>query len=103
MPGHLHTGAAVSLQRRCDQRGPAAGEGIEDPPAGLADPNQLAHQRGGLAGEWNEKDFDYGNRQGVSIGKIFGFRKPQLFSTYAQSKQEFGLLCIDTGLPARAA
>ena len=53
--------------------------------------------------EWNEKDFDYGNRQGVSIGKIFGLLKPQLFSTYAQSKQDFGLLCIDTGLPARAA
>ena len=52
--------------------------------------------------EWNEKDFDYGNRQGVSVGKIFGLLKPQLFSTYAQSKQDFGVMVIDTGLPTIA-
>ncbi|HRO60508.1 MAG TPA: DUF4043 family protein [Rhodocyclaceae bacterium] len=52
--------------------------------------------------EWNEKEFDYGNRQGVSVGKIFGLLKPQLFSTYAQSKQDFGVMCIDTGLPVAA-
>lgn len=52
--------------------------------------------------EWAEKDFDYGNRQGISTGKIFGLLKPQLFSTYAQSKQDFGVMCIDTGLPVTA-
>lgn len=52
--------------------------------------------------EWNEKEFDYGNRQGVSIAKIFGFLKPKLFSTYAQSKQDFGVIACDTGLPALA-
>lgn len=52
--------------------------------------------------EWAEKDFDYGNRQGISVGKIFGLLKPQLFSTYAQSKQDFGVMCVDTGLPALA-
>lgn len=52
--------------------------------------------------EWNEKNFDYGNRQGISTGKIFGLLKPQLFSTYAQSKQDFGVMVIDTGLPALA-
>ena len=52
--------------------------------------------------EWAEKDFDYGNRQGISTGKIFGMLKPQLFSTYAQSKQDFGVMVIDTGLPALA-
>ena len=52
--------------------------------------------------EWDEKDFDYGNRQGISVGKIFGLLKPQLFSTYAQSKQDFGVLAIDTGLPVAA-
>lgn len=51
---------------------------------------------------WQEKDFDYGNRQGVSIAKIFGFLKPKLFSTYAQSKQDFGVIACDTGLPALA-
>lgn len=52
--------------------------------------------------EWNEKDFDYGNRQGVSVGKIMGFLKPKLFSTYAQSKQDFGVICVDTALKAKA-
>ena len=52
--------------------------------------------------EWAEKDFDYGNRQGIAIGKILGFLKPQLFSTYNQSKQDFGVVCIDTGLPVAA-
>lgn len=52
--------------------------------------------------EWNEKAFDYNNRPGISVGKIFGLLKPQLYSTYAQSKQDFGVLSIDTGLPAAA-
>lgn len=46
--------------------------------------------------EWEEKKFDYQNVLGISVGKIFGFLKPQLFSTYAQSKQDFGVMCIDT-------
>ena len=52
--------------------------------------------------DWSEKDFDYGNRQGIAIGKILGMLKPQLFSTYNQSKQDFGVVCIDTGLPVAA-
>ncbi|NLA67483.1 MAG: DUF4043 family protein [Gammaproteobacteria bacterium] len=50
--------------------------------------------------EWDEKEFDYGNVLGISVSKIFGLLKPQLFSTYAQSKQDFGVMCVDTGLPA---
>lgn len=48
--------------------------------------------------EWNEKDFDYGNTHGISIGKIFGLLKPKLFSTYAQSKQDFGVIALDTAI-----
>jgi N4-gp56 family major capsid protein len=48
--------------------------------------------------EWEEEYKDYKNRLGISIAKIFGMLKPQLFSTYAQSKQDFGLLCIDTAI-----
>lgn len=48
--------------------------------------------------EWNEKQFDYGNVKGISIGKIFGLLKPQLFSTYAQSKQDFGVIALDTAI-----
>lgn len=47
---------------------------------------------------WNEKDFDYGNRQGVSIAKIFGLLKPQFFSTYDKSVQDFGVITVDTAL-----
>lgn len=48
--------------------------------------------------EWNEKDFDYGNTMGISTGKIFGLLKPRLFSTYAQSKQDFGVIALDTAI-----
>ena len=48
--------------------------------------------------EWNEKNFDYGNRQGVSIAKIFGLLKPQFFSTHDQSVQDFGVITVDTAL-----
>lgn len=48
--------------------------------------------------EWNEENFDYGNQQGISIGKIFGLLKPKLFSTHAQSKEDFGVLVCDTAI-----
>ena len=31
-------------------------------------------------------------------GKKFGFLKPQMYSTYAQSKQDFGVMVVDTSL-----
>lgn len=57
----------------------------------------LAFADWGLA-EWEEEKFDYGNVFGISIGKIFGLLKPNLYSTYAKSKQDFGVLCCDTAL-----
>lgn len=48
--------------------------------------------------EWNEKDFDYGAKQGIAISKIFGLLKPVLYSTYAQSRQDFGVMCVDTAI-----
>lgn len=48
--------------------------------------------------EWAEKEFDYGNVKGIKIGKIFGLLKPRLFSTYAQSKQDFGVIALDAAL-----
>lgn len=92
----------------CNTRGAAAGAKWGD--GGLVDGQRvllcgaqaLAFADIGNA-EWAEKDFDYGNKQGIAISKIFGFLKPQLFSTYAQSKQDFGVMCIDTALPAATA
>ena len=35
------------------------------------------------APEWNEKGFDYDNQQGISVGKICGFLKPQFTTQYS--------------------
>lgn len=42
--------------------------------------------------EWNEKEFDYGNRQGIETGKIFGMKKPTFRSIYTGSVEDFGVL-----------
>lgn len=43
--------------------------------------------------EWVEKGFDYENQQGISVGKIFGFLKPQFNSIYAgNTTQDFGVI-----------
>jgi len=50
------------------------------------------------APEWVEKGFDYDNQQGISIGKLFGFLKPQFHSNIDASVQDFGLLIIDNAI-----
>jgi hypothetical protein len=45
---------------------------------------------------WVEKEFDFGNVNAISIAKIFGFLKPVLYSTYAQSNQDYGVIACDT-------
>jgi N4-gp56 family major capsid protein len=43
--------------------------------------------------EWNEKEFDYGNAQGISIAKILGFLKPQFETMYSGgSLEDHGVL-----------
>lgn len=48
--------------------------------------------------EWQEKDFDYGNQQGVSIGKIMGFLKPRLYSNVTGDVQDFGVINLDVAV-----
>lgn len=48
--------------------------------------------------DWNEEEYDYGNQLGIAVGKIFGLLKPKLFSTHAQSKEDFGVLVCDTAI-----
>ncbi|SMB81407.1 major capsid protein, N4-gp56 family [Pasteurella testudinis DSM 23072] len=50
-------------------------------------------------GEWEEDTFDYGNQQGVSYGKIFGFLKPVWHDKVTGKKQDFGVIALDTALP----
>ncbi len=45
-----------------------------------------------------EDTFDYQNQSGISIGKIFGLRKPKYQSDYSGSVQDFGVICLDTAI-----
>ncbi len=47
------------------------------------------------APEWVEKGFDYENQQGISTGKILGFKKPQFYTQYSGgTTEDFGVLSI---------
>jgi N4-gp56 family major capsid protein len=47
------------------------------------------------APEWNEKEFQYGSVQGINVDKMFGFLKPQFYSIYDKSVEDFGVLALD--------
>lgn len=49
--------------------------------------------------KWVEKLFDYDNQQGISISKMFGLLKPQFYSNYDGSKEDFGAVALDLYLP----
>lgn len=44
---------------------------------------------------WAEKEFQYESQQGINVDKMFGLLKPQFFSIYDNSVQDFGILAID--------
>lgn len=45
------------------------------------------------APEWVEEDFDYGNQQGISVGKIMGFLKPKFKNQYVgTAAEDFGII-----------
>ncbi len=46
--------------------------------------------------EMVEDTFDYGNQSGISVGKIFGLRKPVYHSDITGDTQDFGVICLDT-------
>lgn len=50
------------------------------------------------APEWVEKGFDYDNQQGISVGKIFGFLKPQFRAVTTTTTEDHGLLVCDTAI-----
>ena len=47
------------------------------------------------AGDWVEKLFQYDSQVGLNIDKILGLLKPQFYSIYDKSIEDFGLLSID--------
>lgn len=49
------------------------------------------------APEWVEKGFDYENQQGVSVGKILGFLKPQFYTQYSGGTvEDHGVISVYT-------
>jgi N4-gp56 family major capsid protein len=46
--------------------------------------------------EITEDAFDYKNQAGISIGKIFGLRKPRYNTDVSGDVQDFGVICLDT-------
>ena len=45
--------------------------------------------------EWDEKTFQYGSQTGINIDKMVGFLKPQFYSIYDGSVQDFGIIACD--------
>ena len=45
-----------------------------------------------------EDTFDYSNQAGISIGKIFGLRKPKYNSDVSGDVQDFGVIALDTAV-----
>ena len=43
-----------------------------------------------------EDTFDYGNQLGISVGKIFGLRKPKYNADINGGVEDFGVICLDT-------
>lgn len=46
--------------------------------------------------EWVEKEFDYGNQQGISVSKILGFKKPKFWTQYqaTPATEDFGVIRV---------
>ena len=47
------------------------------------------------APDWVEKKFQYESQQGINVDKMLGFLKPEFYSIYDMSSEDFGLLSID--------
>lgn len=47
---------------------------------------------------WVEEDDDYQNQHAISVGKIFGFKKPQFFTDNTSTKEDFGVVVVDTAI-----
>jgi N4-gp56 family major capsid protein len=48
--------------------------------------------------EWVEKEFDYNNQPGISIGKIMGLKKPKFRSQVTATTEDFGVIAVDTAV-----
>ena len=47
---------------------------------------------------WDEEIQDYSNKQGISVGKILGMKKPVFHSTYTNSVEDVGVIAFDVAI-----
>lgn len=47
------------------------------------------------APEWSEKLFNYDSSPGINVDKMVGFLKPQFYSIYNKTKEDFGVMTVD--------
>lgn len=45
--------------------------------------------------EWSEKMFQYDSSPGVNIDRMFGLLKPEFFSIYDKTVEDFGVIAVD--------
>ncbi len=48
--------------------------------------------------DWSEQSEDYGNRNGISIGMMFGVKKPVFLSAKTATSEDFGVMCINSSI-----
>ena len=48
--------------------------------------------------EMTEDTFDYGNQSGISVGKIFGLRKPKYNTDISGTTEDFGVIAVDCAM-----
>lgn len=44
---------------------------------------------------WDEDTFDYGNQRGISLGKMFGLKKPVFRADVTGTDEDFGVIALD--------
>lgn len=47
---------------------------------------------------WDEETYDYNNAYGISVGKMFGLKKPVFHSDITDDDEDYGVLVIDTAI-----
>lgn len=47
------------------------------------------------APDWVEKPFQYDSQQGINVDKMLGLLKPQFYSIYDESVEDFGIVSVD--------
>jgi N4-gp56 family major capsid protein len=48
---------------------------------------------------WVEEEKDYKNRPAISIGKMFGVKKPKFLNDYTGTEEDFSVMAIDVAIP----